>query len=384
MPRVIVWRETVLPGSETFIANQVGALRRWEPVVAGLRAQDEGLDVRPGFVLDAGRTPARRADRRLFARTGVGVRVGRLLRGAALVHAHFGPDAARIARAAVVARRPLLATFHGYDATIEPAALGVDYRVLFARAAGLVAVSGFIRDRLVALGAPAERIRVLPIGVPVPPDPGEPAGPPRLLFVGRLVEKKGCADLLDALAGLEARPPLTVIGDGPLRGPLQRRAAELRVDARFLGRRSPPQIAAAMRDATAFCVPSRTAGDGDREGFGMVFLEAAAHRLPVVGYASGGVPEAVADGGTGLLAPEGDVPGLARRLARLLDDPGLARRLGAAGRERVEREFELGACTAALESYYDAVVTQAGTARLRSRATTSVSARGSAARSRPR
>ena len=90
----------------------------------------------------------------------------------------------------------------------------------------------------------------------------------------------------------------------------------------------------------------------------MVFLEAAAHRMPVISYASGGVPEAVLDGRTGLLAPEGDVSALARNIQRLLDDHALAVRMGAAGRARVEREFEIAKCTSALEELYDDVVSR--------------------------
>lgn len=351
--RVTVWREEVLPGSETFIANQVAAMRRWTPALSGLRARANPLGVTPSFVVEDGsRSLSHRADRWLYWRTGTGPRLHRALRGSALVHAHFGPDGARLLRATQLARRPVIVTFHGYDATVPAAQLGVDYRPLFRHAARLVCVSEFIRGCVIAGGAPADKTVVLPIGVPVP-SPAAAARHRRVLFVGRLVDKKGAADLLEAAAGLADPPPIELIGDGPLRGALQRRAAELRLDVTFLGARPPAAVAEAMARSAVLCVPSRAAANGDREGFGMVFLEAAARGLPAVSYASGGVPEAVLDGETGLLAPEGDTAGLARQLAAVLDDPGLGARLGAAGRARVQSRFEIGACTQRLEALYD-------------------------------
>ena len=82
-----------------------------------------------------------------------------------------------------------------------------------------------------------------------------------------------------------------MIGDGPLREELERRALDLRVQVTFLGAQPPHVIDHEMRRSTVFCVPSRRARDGDREGFGLVFAEASARLLPVVSHASGGVPE---------------------------------------------------------------------------------------------
>ena len=111
-----------------------------------------------------------------------------------------------------------------------------------------------------------------------------------------------------------------------------------------------------MAEATVFAAPSRTAANGDAEGFGMVFLEAALSSVPVVSYRHGGVPEAVVDGETGLLAEEGDLEGLASRLEMLLTDPVLAARLGAAGKQRTIELFDVKKRTLDLEDVLDAVV----------------------------
>jgi colanic acid/amylovoran biosynthesis glycosyltransferase len=347
--RVCVWREDLLPGSETFILNQVRSFRRWSALLTGVRRYDSALEVTPDFTIQGNPAIAHRLDRRVYWNTGTSIRVHRHLRSTSLVHAHFGPDGTHIARAARLARRPLIVTFHGYDVTTSQSGLGVSYSTLFERAERLLAVSEFIRVKLLQAGAPDEKITVLPIGIPLSPDyPRKPTGE-HLLFVGRLTPQKGCADLLEALSGISEAPPLVVIGDGPLRGDLEHRAQRLGVKASFIGARGPEDVARAMASSIALCVPSKA------EGLGMVFLEAAAARLPVVSYASGGITEAVADGETGLLAPEGDIRALAEHLGRVAGDAELASRLGAAGRRRVEAQFDIRQRAARLEELYDEI-----------------------------
>lgn len=355
--RVCVWREDLLPGSETFILNQTRALQRWTPVLTGVRRCADGLGVAPDFTVQGNRALAYRLDRRLYWSLGTSMRLHRHLLSTRLVHAHFGPDAMHIARASRLARRPLICTFHGYDALSQ----NVDYSSLFEQAERLIAVSEFIRGRLIDRGAPEAKVTVAPIGIPLRPDAPRVGRGDHLLFVGRLIPQKGCADLLEALSGIDDAPPLLVIGDGPQRPELEQLAQRLRVRASFAGAREPEYVAQAMARGIAFCVPSR------REGLGMVFLEAGAARLPVISYASGGIAEAVIDGETGLLAPEGDVSALAQRLRRVIDDAELARRLGTAGRRRVESEFDIRERAAQLELLYDTVAEDGVTGSLRPR-----------------
>jgi colanic acid/amylovoran biosynthesis glycosyltransferase len=355
---VCVWRDELLPPTETFIVNQAHAMRRWSPTLCGGVRRPGGLRFDPSFVIRESASPIDRADLALYRRAGVSARLLPHLRRARLIHAHFGPDAVRLLPSVRLVRRPFIVTFHGYDITTSPQALGVSYEALFARVTRLVAVSEFIRDELLQAGAPAGKIEICHIGIPIPPRPLRAQRARRLLFVGRLVEKKGCADLIEAVAGLTDPPPLLVVGDGPLRSELEDLAVRRRVDAEFVGVQSPAEVAAAMDRCVAFCVPSKASAQGDREGLGMVFLEAAAHEMPVISYASGGVPESIADGETGLLAPEGDVAALAAHLQTLLADTGMADRFGKAGRARVIREFDIANCTDALEDLYDAAADQ--------------------------
>jgi colanic acid/amylovoran biosynthesis glycosyltransferase len=248
-------------------------------------------------------------------------------------------------------------TAHGYDVTTT-ASRASDNDELFAYASRFVAVSEFIASQLVALGAPEEKIDVRPIGIRVPDAvSAAPRSDSTILFVGRLVEKKGCADLLHAVASLplSSKIKVRIAGTGPLRTELESLAGTLRVNAEFLGALDPGEVEQEMRQAAVLCVPSKRASNGDAEGFGMVFLEAAAAATPAVSYRSGGTAEAIVNEETGLLAQEGQVQDLAIAIDRVLRDPGLARRLGSNGRKRVARDFDIVGCTRQLEKTYDYV-----------------------------
>ncbi|SHG22374.1 Glycosyltransferase involved in cell wall bisynthesis [Jatrophihabitans endophyticus] len=370
-PRVAVWRNAWLAGSETFVRDQVAAMRRWEPVRFGLRAVAEPLTPADRTLLG----PSRHHELRLELTGSIGLRrrAAAFLRErqVRLVHAHFGLDATSARPVAARLGVPLVATCHGYDVTKLtrlPPPMGWEYRrrlrQAFDSAGALVAVSRFIAERMAALGADPDRIRILPIGIDTRgvrdtdplPDPARRRG---VAFVGRLVPKKGVTELLQTWgalpASLRAQHPLRIVGEGPLHAELAAAAAAVDGPVELLGYRSSAEVADVLARSAVYLQPSRTAADGDAEGFGMVYLEAALQGLPSVAYAHGGVTDAVSDGVTGLLAPEGDHAALHANLEQLLTDPALAGRLGAAGRHRVLTEFDVVTCTAALERLYDEV-----------------------------
>jgi phosphatidylinositol alpha-1,6-mannosyltransferase len=193
------------------------------------------------------------------------------------------------------------------------------------------------------------RVLVLPMGVDAPAPVPESAvaslrrryalgDGPVLVTVARLVESKGHDVVIDALPEILARHPDTryvVVGDGPHRDALEARAARRGVTRSviFAGRVPREEIAAHYRLATVFVLMSRSTGRYDGlEGFGLALLEASSHGVPVVGGRTGGIPEAVRDGQSGLVLPPEDPRGLARELNALLADPERRRRLGDYGR----------------------------------------------------
>ncbi len=352
--RVVIWRSTLLPGSETFVRHHGAHLTRWRPAYLGAFRAGSVLDDPDDLIV----FPRGRALR--LRLTGDSPRLTRALRALdpAVVHAHFGGDGWMISRAAARLGVPLVVTVHGHDVTRQPASPGPrglrhrrNLRTAFARAAVVLAVSEPIRAQAIAHGADPATVRVHHTGVPIP----APGGPAEkrwdVAFVGRLVEKKGADDLITALAGTRARAVL--IGSGPLAADLHARAAALGVDVTFPGALPPAEVEAHLRAARMLVAPSRTARDGDTEGLPTTILEAAALGLPVVATRHSGIPEAVVHGGTGLLSPEGDPAALAAHITRLLDDEALRSRLGAHGRAHVAAHFDLARQSARLEELYD-------------------------------
>ncbi|HTW44197.1 MAG TPA: glycosyltransferase [Acidobacteriaceae bacterium] len=369
MRRLLLFRSELLPLSETFIASQAGALTRYRPWFAGLKRVAAGitLDERRVIAATSGNALRGKIARRAYLRTGYAPRFLQRLEALQpeLLHAHFATDAAV---AMPIQRRlgvPLIVTLHGYDVNSEDAALrrlGVGraylrYReTLWERAQLFVCVSEFIRQTALERGFPAEKLCVHRIGIDVdffrPPvvSPRESL----VLFVGRLVEVKGCAHLLRAMQQVEAQVPeakLVVVGDGPLRPQLEAQARTTLQRCTFVGAQNADAVRCWMQRAAVVAIPSDA-----REGFCLVACEAQAMQVPVIGFAGPGLSESVADGETGLLVPQGNIEALADAIATLLGNQSLAARMGAAGRSRVEQHFSLKRQTALLEDKYDEVL----------------------------
>jgi len=214
--------------------------------------------------------------------------------------------------------------------------------------AQVVTVADFIADEAIRCGSPPERVTTVrnpmtPAASPpegardeVRAELGLPAGAPLIGIVARLVRDKGQDSTIAAftrIAGSHPEARLLIVGAGPYREELERQARVSGLAERILfsGRRSDvPRILAAL---DVFSHPSRL------DACPLALLEACGSGLPAVGYDEAGVPEIIASGETGLLAPPDDIDALAGCFARLLDEPESARRMGRAGRERVARLF---------------------------------------------
>lgn len=209
-------------------------------------------------------------------------------------------------------------------------------------AAVTIAISPQTRDLAASLGAPVDRCVIIPPGVDVPTLPSGEPEPGLIVTVARLTDRyKGHDLILDALPRIRERVPdarWVVVGDGPLRLELEARARALCLEdaVQFVGNVDDEHRDDWLRRATVFTMPARLPPHGGGEGFGIVFLEAGAHGLPVVAGNVGGALAAVHHGVTGLLVDPSSPAGLADALVSVLRDPALARRLGAAGRANAE------------------------------------------------
>jgi colanic acid/amylovoran biosynthesis glycosyltransferase len=366
MPAILIFKETVLPKSETFILAQMQAMRKFSARLIGLEKVPSGLPLpsKPLLLCRArGGAAALRA--KIYRKSGIAPLFHARARREqpALLHAHFasgGLTAIPLAKSLGV---PLLVTLHGSDVTVKWASAR-SIRRLGREATLFLCVSHFIRDRAIAAGLPEEKLRVHYIGVDLQQfqAPAADVAGAGVLFVGRLVEKKGCAYLLRAMASVQKTYPdclLTIIGDGPLRAYLESHARELGVSCRFLGAQPAAIVREHLRTTHIFCAPSITAENGDSEGLGIVFAEAQAMGIPVVSSLHGGIPEVVSDGRTGLLVHERDHPALAAAIASLLGNASLWEQFRHNARAHIEHSFDLAKQTAELETIYRDVIATA-------------------------
>jgi glycosyltransferase involved in cell wall biosynthesis len=374
----MVFREDLLPVSQTFIKEQVLALKRWDPLLTGLRFV-QGLELRElNCRLLSGWLP-RRLSRKLVPPLRelelAPVGMCRQLRALApaLIHVHFATDLVAMWPLLRSVRSPILVTLHGYDINIYEEcwheqgyagrqypsrlrAIARDPRVRF------IAVSKAIQARAIEYGIPAEKISVRYIGVDLVRF--APAGlqvsqrKRKILFVGRMVAKKGAQVLIRAFAQMRNRLPdaeLIMVGAGPDSAAAEQLAVELNVPVSFRGEQSSQGVISLLNEARVLCLPSLTAANGDAEGLGMVLLEAQACGVPVVTSARGGASEGIIDGVTGFSFAENDVDELSERLYAVLADDVKALAMSHAARQFVLEAFDIRKCTQQLEDLYEEV-----------------------------
>ena len=271
-----------------------------------------------------------------------------------IIHCHFGPNGLLGVglRNAGVLRGRLVTSFHGHDFTRYVASNGNRvYDALFKHGDFFLPVSQHCRDTLIRLGCAENKMAVHHMGVdcyrlafsPVRPPK---SGPIRIVSIARFVEKKGLEYGIRAMAKVIDRYPdveYDIIGDGPLWNRCARLIEELATGAKvhLQGWKDRQETYSLLRKSHIFLCPSVTSVDGDKEGIPVVLMEAMAIGLPVVTSWHSGIPELVQDGISGLLVAERDVDGLADRLLYLLEHPEMWPGMGRAGREFVEKNYDM-------------------------------------------
>ena len=212
-------------------------------------------------------------------------------------------------------------------------------RLVLANSAAVTTMNSEMRDKLIGLGADPAATHVLPMGADVemirPLAAASERQPNRILFVGRLVEKKGATVLLAALKELgPGGYELRIVGDGPLRPQLENEAAGLPVV--FLGSLGRRELAAEYGAASVAVFPSVAAASGDQDGLPVALLEAMSAGCPIVASRLPGIADAIVPGESGLLVEPGSASQIADALRRLLSDEGMRSRLGAGAAVRAD------------------------------------------------
>ena len=250
------------------------------------------------------------------------------------------------------ARAPVVSQFHGVG--LRWVRSKMSFFVPFLRwvlrhSALVVANSSHTRTEIERLGVPC-RLEIVPYGSPVPavqqggpvsPDPGRAR---RVLFVGRLVERKGLEYLVRAMKIIECPFPveLDIVGAGPEEPSLRALVDELGLAGRvnLAGLVSNEDLKSYYAACDCFVLPAIIDSKGDTEGLGVVLIEALSYRKPVVASGVGGIVDVIRHEETGLLVPEKDPEALARALTRMLTDSGLATKLAGQGYQHVNRYFD--------------------------------------------
>ena len=301
------------------------------PAAVDAAEVDRGLPFR---VWRAGLPASRQAS--LAAVNAATLRAARDFRPHVLLVAHVvcSPGATLAGR---LFRTPVVQWFHSDELGARRSLSAFAYR----RATAVIAVSSHTRTLVAEVAGETAKVHVIPVGVDLPAVArnGTRAEPPTVLTVARLEERyKGHDVLARALPLVRDRVPdarWVVVGDGPLRPVIQSlvKANGVANAAVFAGAVSDAERDRWYAASRVLAMPSRLpAGRLGGEGFGIVFLEAGAHGLPVVAGAAGGALDAVRDGETGLLVDPGDHLAVADALVELLSDTDKARRMGRAGR----------------------------------------------------
>lgn len=259
---------------------------------------------------------------------------------------------------------PLLCTSHGGDLFgLNGRFMDGMKRWVVKNASAVTTVSSAMGNAVDTLQIDMKKVHVIPMGVDlqqgfVPPH--RPRSGKKLLFVGRLVEKKGLPYLIDALPLILGKHPeatLTVIGEGPQKNRLLRRVSEVGIENQvtFKGALKNASLPGYYQDSDIVVFPSVVANDGDREGFGLVLVEALGCACAAVVTDLPAMRDIVQDGRNALVVRQKDARQIADAVIRLLDHPPLCQRLGEAGRITVLEKFDWAVIAAQYGNLIDSV-----------------------------
>ncbi|WP_416068161.1 glycosyltransferase [Rhizobium sp. ZK1] len=381
MKNVAIYIETFLPPSQSFIINQAQSFRNYNAtILAGERVSSAHTQQAKVEVQDIRSSPRMRAGELFLKIPRIGIpALFPVTKKADLIHAHFGKNGYVIGPLAQAARLPLITTFHGFDATYtgDPKGPGGFNQVRFfshgrKQMAGWngwnIAVSDFIRERLLEIGFPEQRILRHYIGLDLTMFKGSPTKRRKglVVSVARFIEYKGHRYMIEALshAAAQGNPiEFVMVGDGPLRGEIEALARKSLPKVTIYENLSQLHIRNLLAEAELYLHGSVTLENGHAEAFGLANLEAQAVGTPVVAFRSGGVGEAVEDGATGFLVAERDTTGMSNAIGRLLSDADMWGAFSARASVMVSEKFDILHQTRLLEDHYDAVLDEFATAR---------------------
>lgn len=376
--KVIYLRSNILPTSEIFIKEQILSLQTHHGILIGeilaengpsLNEIDHTIHITDTYKAKQQRRIHQLPDQHLL----------RLIQKItpSIIHCQFGTDAVEHWPTITNLNLPVIVHLRGYDITTYKEywknqkettfaqyypdrliQMSQDLRVKF------IAVSNAIKNRAIEYGIDESKITVIYSGVDTNKfnyiDNINIGQNKNILFVGRLVEKKGIIYLLKAFNKIAKHIPetkLIIAGDGPLYYEAVSYAKENQLNTLFLGSISHQMVFKEMQKARIFCLPSITASNGDREGLPNVIKEAQLCGIPVITSAFGGATEGIINNETGFSFPEKNIDELAEKILLLSKDDKLVWKMSSSAVEFAKHRFDIRKCTMNLESYYNEIIT---------------------------
>lgn len=372
---VLIFRSKILGLSETFILNHFKSLQNYEPILVGWEREEKGFDLSSikNFAIAESLSMSKlrllinkyiRPDKEVLE----------LIKkiNPSIVHAHFGADGVQISKACKKLNIPFVVTIHGYDATYTTKKLLLSKNfyllnyffkreILAKEADRILPVSEYIKNMALENGFANANMTVHYLGGKMTNSKHHLAPSLRneILFVGRLVEKKGLNYLLSALALVKNKigdVKLVVIGNGPLKSNYQQQARELGINAHFLGELHNEKVMKQLQQTRVFCMPSTRARSGDNEGLPTVFMESLSLGTPIVSFDQGPIPEIVIENMGGYLATDKNITSLANKLVEAFTNDKLWLKNAKEGLKMVNERFDIQRQTLKLEAIYDSLI----------------------------
>jgi colanic acid/amylovoran biosynthesis glycosyltransferase len=298
--------------------------------------------------------------------------VARIMRkeGIEVIHAHFGPTGCKYIDVSTLLGFPLITNFYGYDLSLRDLIeqKRLDYAYLFKRGTYFLVEGPHMRDKLISLGCPEKKIFIQRIALDLEnyvfkARSSNGKRPLRLLFVGRLVEKKGLEYALKALARFkeEYSFQFRIIGNGILEEGLRSLASDLGFTKEiiWLGVQPHEKVIEELESCHILIQPSLTATNGDSEGGApTILLEAQACGVPVISTNHADIPYITCPNESALLSAERDVEGLANNIRRLFHNSEAWSKMGEKGRKHVQEFHDVTKEVVTLENIYKNSISQ--------------------------
>jgi colanic acid/amylovoran biosynthesis glycosyltransferase len=369
-----------LPLTENWIYGQIKYLRRYKPIVYAHGT--ENLDMYPmgGIKIRSLEVRERLRDPLTFFNKGCHrifkfypfFAIYLAIDRPKLIHAHFGPSGYEFLKLKTLYKIPQITTFYGYDMSLLPSQdphWKTKYKELFAEGDLFLSEGSYMKDRLIGLGCPPEKVEIQRIAIKIGEIPfrtrkSKNGGDVIVLFAGRFSEKKGLLDALQAVYNVwpyHRRIQFRIIGDGPLMPKAKAFIAEHQMMdyVRMLGLVDHSKYMKELYDADIFLAPSLTALNGDSEGGApTTILEAQATGLPIISTYHADIPNIVVPNGSALLVPEHDVSGISHALMNLIDGQTRWKQMGQIGRRHVEQYHDIETEIAGLERKYSSLLNE--------------------------